>query len=110
MLEPAIAGRESQINRLLASTPSATAAEAILGTIRSLTSPTPYKSRRFGVAVRSTAATACRTAWYSACRCATEDGRDWSIVEGLYLDDYAQSRYARENIEDLEHEIFAAEI
>jgi hypothetical protein len=36
----------------------------------------------------------------------TEDGRNWSIVQGLYHDDYGLSRIAQ-NIAELEHEASA---
>jgi malate dehydrogenase len=43
VLEPAVTHRQHQIELLRGATPSATAVQAILGTIRSLTTPTPFR-------------------------------------------------------------------
>ena len=106
VLESAVAGRESEISRLRGSTPSSTATEAILGTIRSITTPTQFR-RRFGAAVCSEGSYGIPRGLVFGLPLRTEDGRSWSIVEGLYLDDYAELRL-RENVEDLEHEAFIA--
>ncbi len=101
VLEPAVARRESEVFRNCAGRrrrppPSRRFWE------RSARSRTRLRlAARFGAAVVPTAATAFRRAWYSAFRCGPRTDDTWSIVEGLYLDDYASSRLA-ENIDDLD--------
>ncbi len=105
-MEPAAAAREQQIEQLRGATPSATAAQAILGTIRSLTTPTPFR-QRFGAAIVSDGSYGVPGNLVFGFPLRTDDGRTSSIVEGLYLDEYAQSRLA-ENIEELEREAVVA--
>jgi malate dehydrogenase len=106
VLEPAVARRESEVYRLRGATPAATAVQAILGTIRSITVPTPF-GRRFGAAVHSEGAYGVPRGLVFGLPLRTEDGRSWSIVDGLYLDEYANSRI-QENIDDLEREAVIA--
>ena len=86
--------------------PAATAVQAILGTVRSITTPTPF-GRRFGAAVLGDGNYGVPQALVFGLPLRTEDGRTWSVVDGLYLDEYATSRLA-ENIEDLEREAVVA--
>jgi malate dehydrogenase len=106
VLEPAVASRDRDVHRLRGATPAATAVQAILGTIRSITTPTPL-GRRFGAAVHSEGAYGVPRGLVFGLPLRTEDGRSWSIVDGLYLDDYANSRL-QENIDDLEREAVVA--
>ncbi len=106
VLERAVAGRESEVYRLRGAAPAATAVQAILGTIRSIITPTPF-GRRFGAAVSGDGNYGVPRALVFGLPLRTEDGRTWSVVDGLYLDEYATSRLA-ENIEDLEREAVVA--
>jgi malate dehydrogenase len=106
VLEPAIARRASDVFRLRGSAPAATAIQAILGTIRSISNPTPF-GRRFGAAVCSDGSYGVPQGLVFGLPLRTEDGRSWSIVDGLYLDEYASSRLA-ENIDDLQREAVVA--
>jgi malate dehydrogenase len=106
VLEPAVARRESEVFRLRGSTPAATAVQAILGTIRSITNPTPF-GRRFGAAVCTNGSYGVPYGLVFGLPLRTEDGRSWSVVDGLYLDDYANSRL-QQNIDELEHEAVVA--
>lgn len=108
VLEPAVAHRDAQIHRLSQASPSATAAEAILGTIRSITTPTPY-GRRFGASVRSDGNYGIPHGLIFGFPLRTEDGRTWSVVDCLYLDEYANQRLA-ENVEELEREAVVADL
>ncbi len=106
VLEPAVARRDCEVFRLRGSTPAATAVQAILGTVRSIITPTPY-GRRFGAAVCSDGSYGVPHGLVFGLPLRTEDGRSWSVVEGLYLDEYANSRLD-ENIDDLEREAVVA--
>lgn len=102
VLEPAVQQRNREIFQLRKSTPTATAVQAILGTIRSLTTPTPIH-RRFGAGVASNGSYGVRQGLIFGLPLRTEDGRTWSIVPNLYLDEYAHQRIA-ENIQELDDE------
>ncbi|HEY1785839.1 MAG TPA: malate dehydrogenase [Pirellulales bacterium] len=106
VLEPTVAKRERQIQQLRGSTPAETAVQAILGTIRSISTPTPLRGR-FGAAVISDGSYGVPRDLVCGLPLRTEDGLSWSIVEGLYLDEYAETRLA-ENVEELEREAVVA--
>ena len=106
VLEPTVANREHQVERLRGCTPSATAVQAILGTIRSITRPTPFR-QRFGAAVVSDGSYGIPGGLVFGFPLRTDDGHTCSVVEGLYLDEYAESRLA-ENVEELEREAVVA--
>jgi malate dehydrogenase len=106
VLEPTVAKRERQIQQLRGATPAGTAVQAILGTIRSISTPTALRGR-FGAAVISDGSYGVPGGLVFGFPLRTEDGRSWSIVEGLYLDEYAESRLA-ENVEELEREAVVA--
>jgi malate dehydrogenase len=106
VLEPTISQRGSQLRQLRAGSPSATAVQAILGTIRSIASPTPFR-QSFGAAVVSDGSYGVPNELVFGFPLRTDDGQIWSIVEGLYLDEYAESRLA-ENVEELELEAVVA--
>ena len=88
-------------------TPAGTAAQAILGTMRSIASPTPY-NRRFGAGVASDGSYGVPAGLVFGFPLTSDDGERWSIVQGLYLDDYAQRRI-QANIAELEHEAAVAD-
>ncbi|HEX4142834.1 MAG TPA: malate dehydrogenase [Pirellulales bacterium] len=106
VLEPTVARRERQIQKLRGATPAGTAVQAILGTIRSICTPTHLRGR-FGAAVISDGSYGVPRELVFGFPLRTEDGQTWSIVDGLYLDEYAESRLA-ENVEELEHEAVVA--
>jgi len=102
VLEPTVQKRNRQIFELRQSTAAATTVQAILGTLRSLTTPTPL-GRRFGAGVVSDGGYGVRKGLVFGLPLRTEDGRSWQIVHNLYLDDYAQQRIA-ENALELDEE------
>ena len=102
VLEPYLAHRSDEVLRLRGASPAATAAQAILGTVRSITTPTPFE-RHFGAAVVSDGSYGVPRGVIFGFPLRTEDGRSWSIVQGLYHDAYARERIAQ-NIAELEHE------
>jgi malate dehydrogenase len=106
VLEPTVATRSREIYALRGATPAATAAQAILGTIRSISTPTPFY-RRFGAAVVSDGSYEIPKGLVYGLPLRTEDGRHWSIVSDLYIDEYARARLD-ENIEELQLEETAA--
>lgn len=102
VLQSTVQRRNRQIFELRGASPSATAAQSILGTIRSLTTPTTYQYR-FGAAVLSDGSYGIPHRLVFGFPLRTEDGRTWSIVRDLYLDDEAQARL-EENVTELQHE------
>lgn len=98
VFEPAVGRRSLEIIRLRGASPAATAAQAILGTIRSITTPTPFE-RRFGASVVSDGSYGVPRGLVFGFPLTSEDGKTWSVVEGLYLDTYAQERISA-NIAD----------
>jgi malate dehydrogenase len=102
VLEPTLAHRSTEIIRLRGGSPAATAAQAILGTIHSISTPTPFE-RRFGAGVVSDGSYGVPRGLIFGFPLRTEDGRTWSIIQGLYHDSYARERIAQ-NIAELEHE------
>jgi malate dehydrogenase len=107
VLEPTVARRSMEIIGKRHGTPAATAAQAVLGSIRSISSPTPF-NRRFGAGVVSDGSYGVPRGLVFGFPLASDDGEQWSIVQGLYLDDYAQRRI-NANIAELEHEAAVAE-
>ncbi|MBS0208360.1 MAG: malate dehydrogenase [Planctomycetes bacterium] len=108
VFEPAVATRSREINSLCGTTPAAAAAQAILGTIRSISTPTPFY-RRFGAAVCSPGAYDVPKGLVFGLPLRTEDGHQWDVVDDLYIDNYARARLDQ-NIEELELEKTAAGI
>ncbi len=107
VLQPSVANRSREIVELRGCSPAGTAAQAILGTIRSLTRPTPY-NRYFGAAVITDGRDYdIPPGLVFGVPLRSEDGQSWSIVRGLYLDDHAQERLAV-NVAELEHEATVA--
>jgi malate dehydrogenase len=106
ILEPLIARRNREIISLLNASPAASAVQAILSTVHSIVTPTQFK-RRFGAGVVSDGSYGVPKKMVFGFPLRTEDGINWSIVEGLYLDKYALSRL-QDNIADLNHEAAVA--
>jgi malate dehydrogenase len=102
VFEREVAGRSLEIIRRRGASPAATAAQAILGTLRSIVTPTPLE-HRFSASVVSDGSYGVPRGLVFSFPLRTEDGISWDIVRGLYLDEHAQSRLAA-NVAELEHE------
>ncbi|HEV3163241.1 MAG TPA: malate dehydrogenase [Isosphaeraceae bacterium] len=102
VFEPSVAHRSAEILSLGGASSAGSAAQAIIGSIRSITTPTPFE-RWFGAAVVSDGSYGVPRGLIFGFPLRTEDGLSWSIVQGLYLDAYAQGRLAA-NVAELEHE------
>jgi len=105
VFEPTVAYRGRKLTQARGSSPAGSAAQAIIGTIRSLTTPTPYE-HRFSVAVVSDGSYGVPRGLVFSFPVRTEDGKTWSIVQNLYHDQYAQERI-RANVAELEYEASA---
>lgn len=106
-LQRAVAHRSAEIFRLRGGSPVATAAQAIIGTIYSITTPTPFE-QRFGAGVYSDGSYGVPRGLIFGFPLRTEDGKQWRIEEGLYLDDFAQTKIDR-NVAELEYEAVLAQ-
>jgi malate dehydrogenase len=106
VFEPSVARRGQQVLHARGTPPAGSAAQAIIDSIRTLTTPTPIK-RRFSAAVASPGIYGVPQGLFFSVPLRTEDGKTWSIVEDLYLDDHAQERLAA-NVAELEHEAAVA--
>lgn len=102
VFEPTVRNRVTQVGASSSFSPAGSAAQSIIATIRSLTTPTPY-GQHFSVAVVSDGSYGVPSDLVFGFPLRTEDGKTWSIVQEHYLDDYAQSRIA-ENVAELEIE------
>lgn len=102
VLELTVQQRSHKIQDLRQSTAAATTVQAILGTIRSLTTPTPL-NRRFGASVVSDGSYNVRKGLIFGLPLRSEDGQTWHVVNNLYIDEYAQRRIA-ENVQELDEE------
>jgi malate dehydrogenase len=102
VMEPTVVMRDRQILRLRGSTPAGAVAQAILSTIRSITTPTPF-DRWFAAAVASDGSYSVPRGLVFGFPLVTPDGRTRSIVEGLYIDEAARERI-KANVNELEHE------
>ena len=100
VLEPTVQQRGRQIFEQRNTTPSASTAQAIIGTIHSLTTRTPLH-RRFSACIASNGSYGVRHGLVFGMPLRSDDGQTWSIVQDLYLDDYAQERIA-ENVQEIE--------
>jgi malate dehydrogenase len=105
VLGPTIAHRGREVFQLRGTMPAASIAQAILGTIRSIVTPTPY-GRWFAAAVISNGSYAVPRGLIFGFPLFTTDGQTWSIAEGHYLDEFARQRIAA-NVAELEHEASA---
>jgi malate dehydrogenase len=105
VFEPTVRDRGQHLLKMRGASPAGSAAQAILGTIRSITTPTPFE-QRFSAAVVSDGSYRVPRDLIFGFPLRTEDGMSWSIVQGLYHDDYGLNRIA-ENIAELEQEASA---
>jgi malate dehydrogenase len=104
VMEPTVAKRDREILRVRGTSPGGSVAQAILGTIRSITTPTPYE-RWFPACVVSDGSYGITRGLVFGLPVTTRDGRTWSIVDNLYIDEVACARIAA-NVAELEHESF----
>ncbi len=102
VMEPTVVMRDREIFKVRGTTPAGAVAQAILGTIRSITTPTPF-DRWFAAGVVSDGSYGVPRGLVFGFPLITADGRNWSIVEGLYVDEVARARIAA-NVAELEHE------
>lgn len=106
-LQELVHHRAKEIFKLRGSSAVATATQAILGTVNSIVTPTPY-GFRFGAAVVSDGSYSVPEGLIFGFPLCTEDGRDWSIVNDLFLTDFAEDRIAA-NVAQIEQEMVFAE-
>jgi malate dehydrogenase len=100
--EPGVARRGQVLREIREASPALSAAQAILGTVRALASPTPL-GLWFSVAVVSDGSYDVPQGLVFSVPVRTEDGQTWSVVRSHYLDDHAQARIAA-NVAELGHE------
>jgi malate dehydrogenase len=105
VFEPSIRQRGSLLLKALGASPAGSAAEAIIGSIRAITNPTPVL-QRFSAGVLSDGSYGVPRGLVFSFPLRTEDGKDWSIVENLFLDEHAQD-CLDENVAQLEYEAAA---
>jgi len=106
-LQETVRHRAAEVFQLRGLAPAATAAQAILGTLHSLTTTTPI-DRFFSAAVPSDGSYEIPRNVVFSFPLRTEDGKHYSVVDGLYLDEFAQNELRR-NVEQLEEEAVLAE-
>ncbi len=102
VFEPGVAGRGQVIHDVRGASPAASAAQAILGTVRSLTTPTPY-GHWFSAGVVSDGSYGIPHGLVFSVPIRTDDGETWSVVQTHYLDGRAQARIAA-NAAELEQQ------
>jgi malate dehydrogenase len=102
VLEPTVVRRDREILKVRGTTPAGSVAQAILGTIRSITTPTPYE-RWFPAAVVSDGSYGIPRGLVFGLPLMTRDGQTWSVVDDLYIDEIAIARIAA-NVAELERE------
>ena len=105
VFEPTVARRGLHLFQARGASPAGSAAQAIIASVRSITTPTPYMNR-FSAAVVSDGSYRVPRGLFFSFPLRTEDGKTWSIVQGLYLDGHAQERIAA-NVTELENEAAA---
>lgn len=104
-LTAAAAARNDEIYRLAGTMPAGSIAQAILGTIRSITSPTPF-GRWFSAGVVSDGTYEVPRGLVFGFPLSTADGLNWSIVPNHYLDETGRQRIAA-NVAEIQHETMA---
>ena len=102
VFEPGVAGRGQALHDARGASPAASTAQAILGTVRSLTTPTPF-GHWFSAGVISVGSYGVPRGLVFSVPIRTGDGETWSVVENHYLDVHAQGRIAG-IVAELEHE------
>ncbi len=105
VLGPSIAGRNDDIYRLRGAMPAGAIAQAILGTVRSIVTPTPFE-RWFCAGVVSDGSYEVPRGLIFGFPLTTADGQTWSIVPNCYLDETARQRIAA-NVAEIQHETTA---
>src|SRR5262249_44497912 len=105
VFEPTVGQRGMKLLNARGGSPAGSAAQASVGTVRSLTSPTPAR-HRFSVGVMSDGSYGVPRGLVFSFPLRTEDGATWSIVQNLYHDEHAQQRIAV-NVAELEQEASA---
>jgi malate dehydrogenase len=105
VFHPTVSRRTSEILKRRGSSPAASTAQAILTTIRAVSSPTPHQ-HVFGACVTSDGSYGVPRGLVFGFPLRTEDGSHWSIVEGLYHDAFARERIAA-NVAELNEEAAA---
>ncbi len=105
VLGPTIASRAGEIHQLRGNMPAGSIAQAILGTVRSITTPTPF-GRWFAAGVVSDGSYEVPRGLVFGFPLTTADGKTWSIVPNCYLDEMARERIAA-NVAEIEHETTA---
>jgi malate dehydrogenase len=105
VMNPIVLSRGREILRVRGTAPAGSVAQAILGTIRSLITPTPFE-RWFSVGVVSRGEYNVPRGLVFGFPVMTADGRNWSVVDGLYVDEVARERIAA-NVAELEREAAA---
>jgi malate dehydrogenase len=102
VLGPTIAGRNDEIFGLRGAMPAGSIAQAILGTVRSIVTPTPYE-RWFCAGVVSDGSYEVPRGLVFGFPLVTADGHTWSIVPNHYLDEIGRQRIAA-NVAEIQHE------
>jgi malate dehydrogenase len=102
VFEPGVAGRGLFLDAARGASPAASTAQAILGAVRSLVLPSPVNFR-FSSGVVSDGSYGVPRGLVFSFPLRSEDGRSWSIVQDMYLDDHAMNRIAA-NVVELEQE------
>jgi malate dehydrogenase len=105
VLGPTIANRGGEIFQMRGTMPAGSIAQAILATIRSIVTPTPFE-RWFSACVVSDGSYGVPRGLVFGFPLVTADGRGWSIARDHYLDEIARQRLAA-NVAELEHETSA---
>lgn len=102
VFERGAADRGQQLESLRGSAPAGSTAQAVLGAVRSLASPSPLNFR-FSAAVVSDGSYGVPRGLVFSFPLRSEDGFTWSIVQDLYVDGHAQDRI-QANVAELEQE------
>lgn len=101
-LQQTVGSRASQQFQLSGVTPAASAAQAIVETVRAITTPASFVNR-FGAGVVSDGSYGVPDGLVFGFPLRTDDGRACGIVQDLYLDEFAQTRI-NASIRELEGE------
>ena len=94
VFEPTISGRFHEAARIGGTTPAGSTAQAIMMTIRAITTPTPFE-RWLGAGVLSDGSYGVPRGLIFGFPLITSDGKSWSVVQGHYLDAHAHERIAQ---------------
>ena len=105
VFEPTLSGRFDEAARIGGATPAGSAAQAIMTTIRAITTPTPFE-HWMGAGVLSDGSYGVPRGLVFGFPLFTSDGVSWSIAQDHYLDAHAHERIVQ-NIAELEHEASA---